>query len=180
MYQATVTAYMTSTTKDKVSDEIVKQTKDYELSPEVYYGTDMETELMNEEFAALGMSIAIAIFLVFVVMALQFNSIAVSILIMMEVPFAVVGSVLYLILTRSKISNIGEQISNVLQASDHLTDDYVTKKILTLLGDGDLADDIIKEKDAEDMQKINVESDDGQSAPDNRRDNQTDREPVES
>ncbi len=106
MYQATVTAYMTSTTKDKVSDEIVKQTKDYELSPEVYYGTDMETEIMNEEFAALGMSIAIAIFLVFVVMALQFNSIAVSILIMMEVPFAVVGSVLYLILTRSKISMV--------------------------------------------------------------------------
>ena len=83
-------------------------------------------------------------------------------------------------LTRSKISNIGEQISNVLQASDHLTDDYVTKKILTLLGDGDLADDIIKEKDAEDMQKINVESDDGQSAPDNRRDNQEDGEPAES
>ena len=83
-------------------------------------------------------------------------------------------------LTRSKISNIGEQISNVLQASDHLTDDYVTKKILTLLGDGDLADDIIKEKDAENMQKINVESDDGQSAPDNRRDNQEDGEPAES
>ena len=59
-------------------------------------------------------------------------------------------------LTRSKISNTGEQIGNVLQAADHLTDDYVTKKILTLLGDGDLADEIIKEKDAEDIERINI------------------------
>jgi hypothetical protein len=47
----------------------------------------------------------------------------------------------------------------VLQAADHLTDDYVTKKILTLLGDGDLADEIINEKDAEDMQRINIPTD---------------------
>lgn len=59
-------------------------------------------------------------------------------------------------LTRSKISNTGEQIGNILQAADHLTDDYVTKKILTLLGDGDLADEIIKEKDAEDVERINI------------------------
>lgn len=62
-------------------------------------------------------------------------------------------------ITRSKISNTGEQIQNVLQAADHLTDDYVTKKILTLLGDGDLADEIINEKDAEDMQRINIPTD---------------------
>lgn len=84
-------------------------------------------------------------------------------------------------LTRSKISNTGEQIGNVLQAADHLTDDYVTKKILTLLGDGDLADDIIKEKDAEDIERINIPKenteeepeeieDAGQSARDNRQD----------
>lgn len=62
-------------------------------------------------------------------------------------------------ITRSKISNTGEQIQNVLQAADHLTDDYVTKKILTLLGDGDLADEIINEKDAEDMRRINIPTD---------------------
>ena len=84
-------------------------------------------------------------------------------------------------LTRSKIINTGEQIGNVLQAADHLTDDYVTKKILTLLGDGDLADDIIKEKDAEDIERINIPKenteeepeeieDAGQSARDNRQD----------
>ncbi len=106
MYQATVTAYMTSVTKDKVSDIIDKKTAEHELSPEVYYGIDLQTEVMNEEFGSIGGAIGIAIFLVFVVMALQFNSIAVSMLIMLEVPFAVVGSILYLIITRSKISMV--------------------------------------------------------------------------
>jgi len=57
-------------------------------------------------------------------------------------------------LTRSKISNTGEQIQNVLQAADHLTDDYVAKKILTLLGDGDLADDVIKQMKDEEGERL--------------------------
>ena len=32
----------------------------------------------------------------------------------------------------------------------------MTRKVLTAFGDGDMADDMIKEKDAEDMQKINL------------------------
>lgn len=106
MYQATVTAYMTSVTKDKVSDELKKKIEGFELSPEVYFGRDLESEMMTEEFGSLGTAIAIAVFLVFVVMALQFNSIGISLLIMLEVPFAVIGSVLYLIATRSKISMV--------------------------------------------------------------------------
>lgn len=57
-------------------------------------------------------------------------------------------------LTRSKISNTGEQIGNILQAADHLTDDYVTKKILTLLGDGDLADDMIRRMKDEEGERL--------------------------
>ena len=57
-------------------------------------------------------------------------------------------------LTRSKISNTGEQIGNILQAADHLTDDYVTKKILTLLGDGDLADDMIEQMEDEEGERL--------------------------
>lgn len=61
-------------------------------------------------------------------------------------------------LSRSKIVNTGEEITNVLQAADSLTPDYVTRKILTLLGDGDLADGIINERDAEDIEKLNIET----------------------
>lgn len=90
-------------------------------------------------------------------------------------------------LTRSKITNKTEEIQMILQCTDALTDDYVTKKILTILGDGDLADDIIKQKEADDMQRVNipeeepeeqpeeVEENGGQGAPNNGSDNQANR-----
>ena len=59
-------------------------------------------------------------------------------------------------LTRSKIINTQEQISTLTAAAEYLTEDYITRKILQILGDGDKADDIIKERTAEDMERINV------------------------
>ncbi len=106
MYKATITAQMTSKTKDKVSKEISEKTDAFELSPEVIRGIDIGNEMMNDEFSSMAMAIAIAVFLVFVVMALQFNSMANSILIMLEIPFAIIGSLLYMIATRSKISMV--------------------------------------------------------------------------
>ena len=61
---------------------------------------------MNEEFSAIGQAIFIAIFLVFMVMAIQFESMIYSILIMMCVPFAIIGSVALLFLTNTKISMV--------------------------------------------------------------------------
>lgn len=58
--------------------------------------------------------------------------------------------------TRNKIVNANEQISTLLQAREYLDSEYLTKKILELLGDGDLADEILKRLDAEDMDRINV------------------------
>ena len=37
----------------------------------------------------------------------------------------------------------------VLQSAEHLDDEYVTTKILTLLGDADKAQEVLKRKDAE-------------------------------
>lgn len=58
--------------------------------------------------------------------------------------------------TRNKIVNANEQISTLLQAREYLDSEYLTKKILELLGDGDLAEEILKRLDAEDMDRINV------------------------
>ena len=58
--------------------------------------------------------------------------------------------------TRSKVTNQQEQVSTIVTAGEYLSDDYKTRKILTILGDGDQADDMLKEMDAEDMQKITV------------------------
>ena len=51
--------------------------------------------------------------------------------------------------TRSQISNQSELLEMVLQAAEYLDDEYVTTKILTLLGDADKAQEVLKRKDAE-------------------------------
>ena len=55
---------------------------------------------------------------------------------------------------RSYIINRQEEIQVLTMAGQYLTDDYVTRKILTVLGDGDRADDILGEMDAEDIERI--------------------------
>lgn len=51
--------------------------------------------------------------------------------------------------TRSQVVNKEEMIGIVLQAAQYLSTEYVTRKVLDILGDGDQAEQIIKEMDAE-------------------------------
>ncbi len=51
--------------------------------------------------------------------------------------------------TRSQMSNQSETLDMVLQAAEYLDDEYVTTKILTLLGDADKVQEVLKRKDAE-------------------------------
>lgn len=59
--------------------------------------------------------------------------------------------------TRSYLINTQEEIATVLQASQYLSEDYVTRKILTLLGDADKADEIMKALDEESMERFGTE-----------------------
>ena len=56
--------------------------------------------------------------------------------------------------TRSKIVNVQEEIQTVLSAADYLGSDYVTRKILTLLGDGDKADEVIAQAQDEALSRF--------------------------
>lgn len=56
--------------------------------------------------------------------------------------------------TRSKIINVNENIQTVLAAASVLDEDYVIRKVLTLLGDGDKADEMIEKIHAEDLPTI--------------------------
>ena len=51
--------------------------------------------------------------------------------------------------TRSQMSNQAETLEMVLTSAEYLDDEYVTTKILTLLGDADKAQEVLKRKDAE-------------------------------
>jgi hypothetical protein len=55
--------------------------------------------------------------------------------------------------TRSMLVNVSEEITTVSQAASYLSDDYVTRKILTILGDGDQADEIIKQRTADELER---------------------------
>lgn len=56
--------------------------------------------------------------------------------------------------TRSYLVNTTEEITVLLQAAQYLDDEYVTRKILTLLGDADKADEIIANMDEYDYQRL--------------------------
>ena len=55
--------------------------------------------------------------------------------------------------TRSKLVNVSEEIQTVLQASEATDSEYTTKKVLTLLGDADQIEDVIKRQEADELER---------------------------
>lgn len=53
--------------------------------------------------------------------------------------------------TRSYLINTQEEITTVVAAANYLQGDYVTEKILTLLGDGDKAEEMVMQMEADDL-----------------------------
>lgn len=74
--------------------------------------------------------------------------------------------------TRNKIVNTSEEIQTLLMGAEHLSDEYVTRKVLTLLGDADLYDEVMSQREADEMTRV-------QDEPDDTQDNQLDAQGVE-
>lgn len=65
--------------------------------------------------------------------------------------------------TRSMIVNASEEIQNVVQAGEYLSEEYKVKIILTLLGDGDKYDEVMKQLSADSYERLNADlSDDNE------------------
>lgn len=60
--------------------------------------------------------------------------------------------------TRSQIVNSQEEIELILSSSDYLSDDYITTKILTLLGDADKSEDVKKQRLTENAERYTEET----------------------
>lgn len=58
--------------------------------------------------------------------------------------------------TRSLIVNTQEEITTVIAAAQFLDTEYVTRKILTLLGDGDQADEILNRIETEEQERMGL------------------------
>lgn len=56
--------------------------------------------------------------------------------------------------TRSKIVNAQEDVSVVLSAAQYLDPEYVTKKVLALLGDADQTEDILEKIDSDELKRF--------------------------
>lgn len=76
--------------------------------------------------------------------------------------------------TRSKLINVNESVSTVLQAAEYLEEQYVTEKILTILGDGDKAEEVLRQMESNELEmggNLDVqEPENGQRAEGNRED----------
>lgn len=58
--------------------------------------------------------------------------------------------------TRSQMSNRAETLDMVLQSAEYLDDEYVTQKILTLLGDADKVEEVMKRKAEQELARYSV------------------------
>lgn len=55
--------------------------------------------------------------------------------------------------TRNKIINAQEEMQTLILGAQYYDDEYITKKALTLLGDADQYDDMMKRKVAEELDR---------------------------
>lgn len=58
--------------------------------------------------------------------------------------------------TRNQIINKQEEAQTVLLGAEYYDDDYITKKLLTILGDGDQYEELIKRKAAEELDRTKI------------------------
>ncbi len=107
-YQVTVTGDFAQGIMEEDQGKIEKEIYDSvvvpQLSETVTRAQNQMDESMMEEFSALGQAILLAIFLVFVVMAAQFESPKFSLMVMTTIPFSLIGSFGLLFLADATIS----------------------------------------------------------------------------
>ena len=58
--------------------------------------------------------------------------------------------------TRSMLLNRSEEIQSVIQAAQYLDGDYVTRKLLTIEGDGDMADEMIEKMHTDELERYGM------------------------
>ena len=105
-YVVTITGQPTTAAQLTAAAEINQQVAQMELPAGVSITQNEITESMNEEFSALFGALAVAVWLVFMVMAIQFESMRFSIIVMICIPFSLVGSLLLMLTSQVTLSMV--------------------------------------------------------------------------
>ncbi len=103
-YKVTINADYTDKSDKNTAMTLEKEVVQQYMKGTVSTGINSINKSMNKEFASLGKAILTAIFLIFVVMAAQFESPRFSFMVMTTIPFALIGSFLLLFLCNQPIS----------------------------------------------------------------------------
>lgn len=106
IYQVAITASTTESAKYTADEAIKAAVAQMEFPTGVGQSENMMVEMMNEEFSAIFTAIWTAVFLVFLVMAMQFESPRFSGMVMLSIPFSLIGSFFLLFLTGSTLSMV--------------------------------------------------------------------------
>lgn len=105
-YKVTISAEYTEQADAGTQMLLNREVVQPNLTETVTTGLNSIDQSMNEEFSALFGAIAMAVFLIFVVMAMQFESPKFSLMVMVTIPFSLIGSFGLLWLADSAISMI--------------------------------------------------------------------------
>lgn len=103
-YNMTISVEVKQDNVQQAKQAVNRAVSQYNLPESVSFGTSSMQQQMNDEFGSLYEAIASAIFLVFMVMAMQFESPRFSLMVMTCIPFSFVGSFLILNLCGVSIS----------------------------------------------------------------------------
>lgn len=106
IYYAAITATIHSGLRFETQDAIDALAAEMEFPEGVIPMDSMQMDMMYEELYAIIKAILTAVFLVFLVMAMQFESSRFSLMVMTCIPFSLIGSFLLLFVTGSSISMI--------------------------------------------------------------------------
>lgn len=105
-YTATVTATLEADAKFTAQETIRQQMEQTILPEGVQQVTNTMDEMMQEEFGSLISAIVTAILLVYIVMAIQFENLRYSGMVMFCIPFSLIGSIVLLLITQCSVSMV--------------------------------------------------------------------------
>jgi HAE1 family hydrophobic/amphiphilic exporter-1 len=106
LFSVTITAVTTDEARFTAQAEITAAVNELEFPYGVGLGVGLEQQMQSDEIYALLRAVIIAIFFVFVLLAIQFESVRHSLMVMTCVPLAVIGALLLMFLTGTTISMV--------------------------------------------------------------------------
>lgn len=110
-YQVAITMQPQAEYKKTAEKDVKTFVNEWKLPENVSPATNSMDEMMGEELGALGGALVTGVFLIFIVMGIQFESPKYSLMVMVTIPFSLIGSFGLLYLTGSPISMVSMLVS---------------------------------------------------------------------